>query len=88
MQQQEAFTLDKLTKNSPAIITKICATPFTDNNNLEQRLLAMGFVEGATVTIRHFNWLGGDPMVVEIDAGALIALRKMEASSICVQTLR
>jgi len=86
-QREETLTLDKLGKNIRAVITKICPESTINDNNLEQRLLAMGFIEGTTVTIRHFNWLGRDSLVVEIEEGAIIALRKAEASVICIQEL-
>ncbi len=53
---------------------------------LERRLLEMGFVEGATVQIRHQGLFGRDPIAVRID-GATVALRRAEAHAIQVQPL-
>lgn len=51
---------------------------------LERRLIELGFVEGAAVEILHEGLIGHDPIAVRID-GATIALRRREAMSILVQ---
>lgn len=48
---------------------------------LEHRLLELGFVEGATVEIRHQGLFRADPIAVRIN-GATIALRRREARAI------
>jgi ferrous iron transport protein A len=53
---------------------------------LERRLLEMGFVEGATVEIRNQGLFGRDPIAVRVD-GATVALRRAEANAIHVQAL-
>lgn len=53
---------------------------------LERRLLEMGFVEGATVEIRHQGLLGADPIAVRVDH-ATIALRRREANAILVEAV-
>jgi len=83
--QRIFITLADLKKGQTAVITQFQDQPGHDRDVLEKRLLSMGFVEGMTVTVRHLNWLGGDPIVVEIHNGATIALRKKEALMICVQ---
>ena len=51
---------------------------------LEQRLLEMGFVEGARVEIRHQGPLGRDPIAVRVNQ-AMVALRRAEACAIYAQ---
>jgi len=52
---------------------------------LEQRLLELGFVEGAAVEVLHEGPLGGDPIAVRV-AGTTIALRRREAMAILVSS--
>lgn len=51
---------------------------------LERRLIELGFVEGAPVEILHEGLFGRDPIAVRID-GATVALRRREAMSVFVQ---
>ncbi|MDB5416442.1 MAG: hypothetical protein JWR10_4777 [Rubritepida sp.] len=54
---------------------------------LELRLLELGFVEGARVEILHQGLFGGgDPIAVRIHT-ATIALRRREAAAILVEPL-
>ena len=53
---------------------------------LERRLVEIGFVEGAVVRIEHTGGLAGDPLAVHIDGRRLVALRRQEARFITVQT--
>jgi len=48
---------------------------------LERRLLEMGFVEGARVRVLHQGLLGGDPIAVKVD-DMRVALRRSEARAI------
>ena len=50
---------------------------------LEQRLLELGFVEGAAVEFLHEGPLGGDPIAVRVN-DTTIALRRREAMAILV----
>jgi ferrous iron transport protein A len=50
---------------------------------LEQRLLELGFVEGAAVEVLHEGPLGGDPIAVRVN-DTTIALRRREAMAILV----
>jgi ferrous iron transport protein A len=50
---------------------------------LERRLLELGFVEGASVEVLHEGPLGGDPIAVRVN-NATIALRRREAMAILV----
>lgn len=52
-------------------------------DELERRLLELGFVEGATVELLHQGLFGGDPIAVRV-ADATIALRRREAMAITV----
>jgi ferrous iron transport protein A len=51
--------------------------------DLESRLIELGFVEGATVEVLHEGLLGRDPIAVRVD-GVTIALRRREAMAIIV----
>lgn len=48
---------------------------------MEQRLIELGFVEGAAVQILHEGLFGRDPIAVRVN-GATVALRRREAMSI------
>jgi ferrous iron transport protein A len=50
---------------------------------LEQRLLELGFVEGAEIEVLHEGPLGRDPMAVRVN-DTTIALRRREAMAILV----
>jgi ferrous iron transport protein A len=51
---------------------------------LERRLLELGFVEGATVEVLHEGLFGRDPMAVKLD-DMRVALRRREARAIEVK---
>ena len=69
---------------------RICSVDATtimgslDPEELERRLLEMGFVEGASVEIRHDGLIGHDPIAVRLD-NATVALRRREANAILVE---
>ncbi len=48
---------------------------------LERRLLELGFVEGAAIEVLHQGLFGRDPMAVRLD-DMRVALRRHEAASI------
>ncbi|SOB99062.1 FeoA family protein [Rhodobacter maris] len=50
---------------------------------MERRLIELGFVEGARVTILHEGLFGRDPIAVRIN-GSTVALRRREAMAILV----
>lgn len=52
-------------------------------DELERRLLEIGFVEGARFEILHEGPIGRDPLVVRVD-DTRIALRRREAHAILV----
>lgn len=51
---------------------------------LERRLLEMGFVEGAMIEILHEGLFGGDPIAVRVDE-TRVALRRREANAVIVK---
>lgn len=56
------------------------------NEELERRLLEIGFVEGARIEILHEGLIGGDPIAVRVD-DMNVALRRREANAILVRAL-
>lgn len=57
--------------------------------DLESRLLEMGFIEGANITVLHYGLWGRDPIAVRInDSSSIIALRRSEASVIFVEMIK
>jgi ferrous iron transport protein A len=50
---------------------------------LEQRLLELGFVEGAEIEVLHEGPLGRDPIAVRVN-DSTVALRRREAMAIIV----
>lgn len=60
-----------------------CASGITDDE-LERRLIELGFVEGASVEILHEGIFRRDPIAVRVH-GLTIALRRREAMAICVR---
>jgi ferrous iron transport protein A len=59
------------------------ATSALSNDELESRLIELGFVEGARVEILHEGILGRDPIAVRVD-NVTIAIRRREAMAIIV----
>ncbi len=55
-----------------------------DPQELERRLLEMGFVEGALFEVLHEGLFGRDPIAVRID-DMRVALRRREAGAVTVQ---
>ncbi|MFC2968158.1 FeoA family protein [Acidimangrovimonas pyrenivorans] len=48
---------------------------------IERRLIELGFVEGATVSVLHEGLFGRDPIAIRVN-GATVALRRREAMAI------
>ena len=78
----EIHTLDKLSKGVPARITDIRS----DDDDVVIRLREIGFAEGDEVEALHFGLIGRNPMSVRLN-GALIALRRREASCVHVSII-
>ena len=51
---------------------------------LERRLIELGFVEGAAVELLHQGLFGGDPIAVRV-AHTTVALRRREAMAVLVE---
>jgi len=63
-----------------AVVTGSSLSP----QELEQRLVEMGFVEGARVEILHEGTIRRDPIAVRVD-NITIALRRSEAMAVIVE---
>ena len=55
-----------------------------DRDELERRLLEIGFVEGAEIEILHEGVIGRDPIGVRLD-DMRVALRRREADAVLIQ---
>ena len=51
---------------------------------IERRLLELGFLEGARVSVLHEGLFGRDPIAVRVN-GATVALRRSEAMAILIR---
>jgi len=67
-----------------AVSVKDVARHSLEPEELERRLLEIGFVEGARVEILHEGFLGRDPIVVRLD-DTRVALRRREARAVIVR---
>ena len=59
------------------------ATSALSEEELESRLIELGFVEGARVEVLHEGIVGRDPIAVRVE-NVTIALRRREAMAIIV----
>jgi ferrous iron transport protein A len=59
------------------------ASPF-ERDELERRLLEIGFVEGARVEILHEGFIRRDPIAVRLD-DMRVALRRREAQGVLIR---
>ena len=66
-----------------AIDAQSCGSSALAPEELESRLIEMGFVEEARVEILHEGAFGRDPIAVRID-NATVAIRRREAMAIIV----
>ena len=55
-----------------------------EQEELNRRLLEIGFVEGAKVEILHEGWIGRDPIAIKLD-DMRVALRRHEANNVLVR---
>ena len=60
------------------------ATEAVAAEELERRLLEMGFVEGARIEVLHEGLFGRDPIAVRVD-DTRVALRRREAGAVSVK---
>ncbi len=79
-----SFPLGKAAKGYCGCIDRIAPCedcPGLPAQEIERRLIELGFVEGAEVTILHEGLFGRDPIAVRLN-GATVALRRREAMAI------
>ena len=55
-----------------------------EREELERRLLEIGFVEGAHVEVLHEGFIGRDPIAVRLD-DMRVALRRREAQGVLIR---
>jgi ferrous iron transport protein A len=55
-----------------------------EREELERRLLEIGFVEGARIEVLHEGFIGRDPIAVKLD-DMRVALRRREAQGVLVR---
>ena len=60
------------------------AVPTGEREELERRLLEIGFVEGARIELLHEGFIGRDPIAVRLD-DMRVALRRREAQGVLVR---
>lgn len=72
--------LTDLKQNESALIVGFRA----EEGDLTTRLREIGFAEGDNVTPLHFGLFGKNPISVRLN-GALIAIRKQDASAVLVR---
>ena len=58
--------------------------PDAEREELERRLLEIGFVEGARIEVLHEGFIGRDPIAVRLD-DMRVALRRREAQGVLVR---
>ncbi|MBU6456254.1 MAG: ferrous iron transport protein A [Bradyrhizobium sp.] len=83
----DAFPLGRAPRGFVGIIDRIAANGANsalEHDELESRLLELGFVDGAPVEILHEGLIGGDPIAVRVQ-GITIALRRLEAMAVLVR---
>jgi ferrous iron transport protein A len=66
---------------SPETMTGV---PAAEREELERRLLEIGFVEGARIEVLHEGFIGRDPIAVRLD-DMRVALRRREAQGVLVR---
>lgn len=73
-----AMALSQARRGRKGIITSVGRHVGEHADEMERRLLEMGFVEGAQIEVLHEGPFGGDPLVVRLD-DMRVALRRAEA---------
>ena len=77
-------SLGDLPVGARAFITALCAAECDEQDDLETRLLDLGFVEGAEVEVLHEGPWARDPIAVRV-LDTVIAIRRSDARLIQVQ---
>jgi ferrous iron transport protein A len=62
----------------------MAGVPEAEREELERRLLEIGFVEGARVEVLHEGFIGRDPIAVRLD-DMRVALRRREAQGVLIR---
>ena len=62
----------------------MAGAPEAEREELERRLLEIGFVEGARVEVLHEGFIGRDPIAVRLD-DMRVALRRREAQGVLIR---
>lgn len=57
-----------------------------DWDEIERRLIELGFIEGAEIEVLHEGPIGGDPIAVRVE-GATVALRRRIAMAIWAEPI-
>jgi ferrous iron transport protein A len=65
----------------------MAGVPEAEREELERRLLEIGFVEGARIEVLHEGFIGRDPIAVRLD-DMRVALRRREAQGVLVRLER
>lgn len=60
------------------------SAPIAEREELERRLLEIGFVEGARIEVLHEGFIGRDPIAVRLD-DMRVALRRREAQGVLIR---
>jgi ferrous iron transport protein A len=76
-------------RGASGVIAKVCVDETCQasalaRDELELRLLEMGFVEGAKVEVLHEGFIGRDPIAVKL-GDMRVALRRREAEGVWVR---
>ena len=74
----QAMALSQARRGRRGVITSVGRHVGEHAEEMERRLLEMGFVEGAQIEVLHEGPFGGDPLVVRLD-DMRVALRRAEA---------
>ncbi|WP_421736512.1 FeoA family protein [Caulobacter sp.] len=81
-------SLSVASRGDRGVITQVTgvtgADESVDAQELERRLLEMGFVEGARIEVLHEGLFGRDPIAVRVD-DTRVALRRREAGAVTVK---
>jgi len=81
-------SLSLASRGDRGVIVKVTGVTGADESvatdELERRLLEMGFVEGARIEVLHEGLFGRDPIAVRVD-DTRVALRRREAGAVTVK---
>lgn len=84
--QAEHHPLGQMSKGFSGHVFRVAALDHSaalPAEEMERRLIELGFVEGAAVRILHEGLFGRDPIAVRVN-GTTVALRRREAMAILV----